>query len=101
MGINAFLLLQIEEARNTVSEKSTSMHNKILKNHDRLKELEKDFKFFSKAIQGLNKDKEVIEIRRTEALKIRTQVELDLKDIDERIFGDIRAKVFLKWHSKH
>ncbi|XP_020593015.1 structural maintenance of chromosomes protein 3 [Phalaenopsis equestris] len=85
-------LREIEEARNTVSEKSTTMHNKILKNHDRLKELEKDFKTFSKTIQGLNKEKEVIDKRRTEALKIRTQLELDLKDIEERISGDIRAK---------
>ncbi|KAK8928708.1 Structural maintenance of chromosomes protein 3 [Platanthera zijinensis] len=85
-------LREIEDARNTVSEKSTSMHNKILKNHDRLKELEKDYKTFTKAIQGLNKDKEVIEKRRTEALKIRTQYELDLKDIEERYSGDIRAK---------
>lgn len=85
-------LREIEDARNTVSEKSTSMHNKILKNHDRLKELEKDYKTFIKAVQGLNKDKEVIEKRRTEALKIRTQYELDLKDIEERYSGDIRAK---------
>ncbi|XP_020691246.1 structural maintenance of chromosomes protein 3 [Dendrobium catenatum] len=85
-------LREIEDARNTVSEKSANMHNKILKNHDRVKELDKDFKTFSKAIQGLNKDKEVIEKRRTEALKIRTQLELDLKDIEERISGDIRAK---------
>lgn len=85
-------LREIEDIRNTVSEKSTNMHNKILKNHDRLKELEKDFKIFTKAIHGLNKDKEVIEKRRTEALKIRTQVELDLKDIEERYSGDIRAK---------
>ncbi|KAG0461192.1 hypothetical protein HPP92_021489 [Vanilla planifolia] len=85
-------LKEIEDSRNKVSEKSTSMHNKIIKNHDKLKELEKDYKAYTKAIQGLNKDKEVIEKRRTEALKVRTQLELDLKDIEERISGDIRAK---------
>ena len=85
--------MQIEEARKKVSEKSTSMHNQILDAHENLKSLEKEFKVLTKNIQGLHKDKELVEKRRNEALKMRAQIELDLKDLEERIYGDVRAKV--------
>ncbi|XP_010925132.1 structural maintenance of chromosomes protein 3 [Elaeis guineensis] len=83
---------EIEEARKKVSEKSTSMHNTVLDAHEKLKSLDKEFKVFTKEIQGLNKEKEMIEKKRTEALKVHTQIELDLRDLEERISGDVRAK---------
>ncbi|XP_026666016.2 structural maintenance of chromosomes protein 3 isoform X2 [Phoenix dactylifera] len=83
---------EIEEARKKVSEKSTSMHNSVLDAHEKLKLLDKEFKVFTKEIQGLNKEKETIEKKRTEALKVHTQIELDLRDLEERISGDVRAK---------
>ena len=69
------------------------MHNQILDAHENLKSLEKEFKVLTKNIQGLHKDKELVEKRRNEALKMRAQIELDLKDLEERIYGDVRAKV--------
>ncbi|XP_020250621.1 structural maintenance of chromosomes protein 3 isoform X1 [Asparagus officinalis] len=83
---------EIEEGRKKVSEKSTSMHNQILDAHENFKLLEKEFKVLTKSIQGLHKDKDQVEKKRNEALKMRAQIELDLKDLEERISGDARAK---------
>lgn len=83
---------EIEEDRKKVSEKSTSMHNQILDAHENFKLLEKEFKVLTKNIQGLHKDKDMVEKKRNEALKMRAQIELDLKDLEERISGDARAK---------
>lgn len=77
------------------------MHNSVLDAHEKLKSLDKEFKVFTKEIQGLNKEKETIEKKRTEALKVQTQIELDLRDVEERISGDVRAKVcFGCWYIK-
>lgn len=93
------LFLQIEEARKKVSEKSTSMHNQILDAHENFKLLEKEFKVLTKNIQGLHKDRDMVEKKRNEALKMRAQIELDLKDLEERISGDARAKVCFRRYS--
>ncbi|XP_077226004.1 structural maintenance of chromosomes (SMC) family protein [Tasmannia lanceolata] len=85
-------LVEVEEARTKVSEKSTSMYDSVLKAHDEFKLLEKEFKVLTKDIQGLNKEKEEIEKRRTKAIKSHAQIELDVKDLDEKISGDIRNK---------
>lgn len=85
-------LEEIEDSRKKVSDKSTTMHNKVLKAHERSKEYEKEYKVLMKEIQGLNKEKDLVEDKRTEALKTHAQIELDLKDIEERISGDARAK---------
>lgn len=83
---------KIEEKRKHVSEKSTHMHNQILDAHETLKLLEKDLKTLTKNIQSLHKDKDAVEKKRNEALKMRMQIELDLKDLEERTSGDARAK---------
>ncbi|WOK97408.1 structural maintenance of chromosomes protein 3 [Canna indica] len=85
-------LEEIEELRNKVSQKSTSMHNSVLESHEKLKLLEKESKVLTKESQSLNKEKEDIEKKRTKALKIHTQIELDLRDVEERIAADIRSK---------
>lgn len=69
------------------------MHNSVLEAHENLKLLEKQSKVLAKELQSLNKEKEEIEKKRTEALKIHTQIELDLRDLEERIAGDLRSKV--------
>ncbi|XP_043703030.1 structural maintenance of chromosomes protein 3 [Telopea speciosissima] len=85
-------LAEIDEARSKVSEKSTKMYNSVLDAHENSKDLEKKFKDLTKDIQGLNKEKEAREKRRTETIKKHAQVELDVKDLEERISGNIRAK---------
>ncbi|KAK2969893.1 hypothetical protein RJ640_015461 [Escallonia rubra] len=82
----------VEEARNKVSETSTKMYNNVLDAHEKLKELDKSSKDLTKEVQSLNREKETIEKQRTEAIKKHAQLELDDKDLQEKIFGNIKAK---------
>lgn len=86
--------MQVEEARHNVSEKSTKMYNTVLDAHEKSKELDKTFKDLTKEVQMLGKEKEAIENQRKAAIKKHAQLELDDKDLKERISGDMRAKVF-------
>eukprot|EP00268_Persea_americana_P042287 TRINITY_DN4231_c0_g1_i4.p1 TRINITY_DN4231_c0_g1~~TRINITY_DN4231_c0_g1_i4.p1 ORF type:complete len:1205 (+),score=296.67 TRINITY_DN4231_c0_g1_i4:283-3897(+) len=86
-------LAEVEEARTNVSEKSKSMYDSVLEAHDKFKELEKEFKVLTKDIQGLNKEKEAVENQRTETLKRHAQIELDVKELEEKISTHSRAKV--------
>lgn len=85
-------LAELEESRNQVSEKSTKMYNSVLDAHEKSKELDKTFKDLTKEVQSLSKEKEVIENQRTQAIKKHAQVELDERDLQEKISGNIRAK---------
>lgn len=85
-------VMEIDDARNKVSEASTKMYNNVLDAHERSKELDKTFKDFTKEIQSLNKEKESVEKQRTEAIKMHAQLELDDKDLQEKIFTNIKAK---------
>ncbi|XP_065851930.1 structural maintenance of chromosomes protein 3 [Euphorbia lathyris] len=83
---------EVEEARNKVSETSTKMYNSVLDAHEKSKDLDKNLKEFSKEVQGLTKEKEVLEKRQTKAIKRHTELELDVKDMQERISGNAQAK---------
>ncbi|XAR60230.1 hypothetical protein NMG60_11033505 [Bertholletia excelsa] len=85
-------LAEIEEARNRVSETSTRMYNSVLDAHEKSKELDKTFKDLTKEIQNLSKERETIEQQRTDAIKMHAQLELDDKDLQEKISGNVRAK---------
>ncbi|KAK3027362.1 hypothetical protein RJ639_040961, partial [Escallonia herrerae] len=85
-------LAEVEEARNKVSETSTKMYNNVLDAHEKLKELDKSSKDLTKEVQSLNREKETIEKQRTEAIKKHAEHELDDKDLQEKIFGNIKAK---------
>ncbi|KAA8543963.1 hypothetical protein F0562_021860 [Nyssa sinensis] len=83
---------EVEETRNKVSEMSTKMYNSVLDAHEKSKELDKTFKDVTKEVQSLNKEKEAIEQRRTEAIKKHAQLELDDKDLQDKISANVRAK---------
>ncbi|KAJ9162663.1 hypothetical protein P3X46_022419 [Hevea brasiliensis] len=85
-------LEEVEEARNKVSETSAKMYNSVLDSHERSKDLDKMLKDLTKEVQGLNKEKELVEKRQTEAIKKQTELELDVKDLQERISGNVQAK---------
>ncbi|CAM8937744.1 unnamed protein product [Rhodiola kirilowii] len=87
-------LTEVEEARTKVSEKSAETYNSVLATHQKLNELEKKIKELTKELQILNKEKEAVEKLRTEAMKKCTQMELDNKDVEERISLNKRAKEF-------
>lgn len=90
-----FIRIQVEDARNKGSELSTKMYNSVLDSHEKSKDLDKTLKDLTKELQALNKEKEAIEKRRTEAIKKHTELELDVKDLQEKISGNIRAKVIV------
>lgn len=74
------------------------MYNDVLDAHEKSKDLENTLKDVSKELQNFNKEKEAIEKRQTVALTKHTELELDVKDLQEKISGNIRAKV-LTWRS--
>ncbi|KAB2615208.1 structural maintenance of chromosomes protein 3-like [Pyrus ussuriensis x Pyrus communis] len=85
-------LAEVEDARNKVSETSTKMYNTVLDAHEKSKDLDKILKDLTKELQALNKDKETIEMRRTEAIKKRTELQLDVNDLEEKKTGNTRVK---------
>ncbi|MCL7048194.1 hypothetical protein MKW94_022169 [Papaver nudicaule] len=68
------------------------MYNDVLDAHENAKKLEKEAKDLHKNIRDLSKEKEVIEKQRTEAVRKHAQVDLDVRDLEERIFGSKREK---------
>ncbi|KAL2316967.1 hypothetical protein Fmac_030843 [Flemingia macrophylla] len=87
-----YALVQIEDARAKVSETSAKKYNDVVDAHEKSKDLENTLKDVTKELQNFNKEKEVIEKRRRVALQKHTGLELDVKDLQEKISGNIRAK---------
>ncbi|KAG6547709.1 hypothetical protein Mapa_010521 [Marchantia paleacea] len=85
-------LEEIEDARAKVSEKSTNMHNTVLDSHEQLKTFEKELKTLTKDLQQGMKEKEVAERQKTEALKTYAKVELDVRDVEDRIRHEAKTK---------
>ncbi|XWS71366.1 hypothetical protein CRYUN_Cryun03dG0132600 [Craigia yunnanensis] len=85
-------LEEVEEARTKVSEKSAEMYNAVLDSHERFKDLDKMSKDLTKELQSLNKEKEALEIQQADAIKKQTALELDVKDLEERMSGNMQAK---------
>ncbi|XP_019434196.1 PREDICTED: structural maintenance of chromosomes protein 3 [Lupinus angustifolius] len=85
-------LTEIEDARAKISETSAKMYNDVLDAHEKSKDLENTLKDVTKELNNFNKEKEVIEKRRTEALKKHTELELDVKDLKDKISGNRKAK---------
>ncbi|XP_050138758.1 structural maintenance of chromosomes protein 3-like [Malus sylvestris] len=85
-------LAEVEDARNKVSETSTKMYNTVLDAHEKSKDLDKILKDLTKELQALNKDKEAIEMQRTEAIKKRTELQLDVNDLEEKKTGNTWVK---------
>lgn len=71
------------------------MYNAVLESEEKGKDLDKDFKRLTKEHQVLSKEKVAVEKRRTEAIERKTKLELDYRDMKERISRSSRAKVIL------
>ncbi|CAA7403122.1 unnamed protein product [Spirodela intermedia] len=83
---------EVEEARNRVSEKSAHMYNSVLEAHEEVKSLDKENKVIMKDVQNLHKEKETLDKRRTEALEMLAQIELDVRDLEDKRSFNLRAK---------
>lgn len=88
-------LFQVDDARTKFSDESAKMYNSLLDAQEKSKDSDKRFKDLMKEVQTINKEKEVVEKRLTEAIKNQTALELDVKDIQERISGNSQARVML------
>lgn len=78
-----------------MSETSTRMYNSVLDAQDKLKDLDETMKEVNIELRELNKKKEAAEGRKREAIKKHTELELDVRDIEEKMSGNIRAKVYI------
>lgn len=67
--------------------------NEVVDVRELIKSFDKDIKLATKGISDTKTQKEGVEKRRTEALKVVAQIELDLRDIKDRILNEKRAKV--------
>ncbi|CAH9100174.1 unnamed protein product [Cuscuta epithymum] len=85
-------LAEVDKTRNQISETSTKMYEEVLTAHERSKELEKLSKDLTKEIQILSREKEVIEKQQSVAIKKHTELELDEKDLREKISANYKAK---------
>lgn len=69
------------------------MYNAVLDSHERLKDLEKMSRDLTKELQSSSKEKDALEIQQAEAIKKQTALELDVKDLEERMSGNMQARV--------
>ncbi|CAA0841357.1 Structural maintenance of chromosomes protein 3 [Striga hermonthica] len=85
-------LIKIEEDRYQISEKSASLYNSVSDAHEKGKELDKLLKDLTKEAQILSREKEAVQKQRTEAIKKRAKLELDDKELHDKIKANIKAK---------
>jgi structural maintenance of chromosome 3 (chondroitin sulfate proteoglycan 6) len=68
------------------------MYDRVEKAQDDSKSLDESLKELTKELQTLYKEKETVEAQQTKALKKKTKLELDVKDFQDRITGNIQSK---------
>lgn len=72
------------------------MYNTVLEAHEMSKDLDKLYKDLTKEVQILSKEKEAVDKQRTEAIKKRAKLELDEKDLQEKISANLKSKVIFR-----
>ncbi|KAJ4768644.1 Structural maintenance of chromosomes protein [Rhynchospora pubera] len=82
----------IEEHRKKTGADMAIAENKLAETHQKAKELERDSKALSINMNELEKSKKGIEKNKTEALKAHALIEMDLRELEERILTEIRSK---------
>ncbi|XP_023728227.1 structural maintenance of chromosomes protein 3 isoform X2 [Lactuca sativa] len=85
-------LVEVDEERNAISEELVRKYNASVEEEEEVKKLDKSFKDLTREVQGLTREKQTIEKQRTVAVKKHTEVELDVKDLEEKIIGSSKAK---------
>ncbi|KAG8058053.1 hypothetical protein GUJ93_ZPchr0002g26826 [Zizania palustris] len=85
-------LASMDDNRRKISERMSSADNEVVDVREKIKSFDKEIKVSTKGINDTKAQKEGVEKRRTEALKVVAQIELDLRDIKDRILNEKRAK---------
>jgi structural maintenance of chromosome 3 (chondroitin sulfate proteoglycan 6) len=83
----------MDDNRRKISESMSLADNEAVDVREMIKSFDKEIKVSTKGINDTKVQKEGVEKRRTEALKVVAQIELDLRDIKDRIVNEKRAKV--------
>lgn len=85
-------LASMDDNRRKISESMSLADNEVVDVREMVKNFDKEIKLSTKGINDTKAQKEGVEKRRTEALKVVAQIELDLRDIKDRIVNEKRAK---------
>ncbi|KAK3140087.1 hypothetical protein QOZ80_5AG0395600 [Eleusine coracana subsp. coracana] len=85
-------LASMDDNRRKISERMSNADNEVVEVREKIKSFDKEIKVSTKGINDTKAQKEGVEKRRTEALKVVAQIELDLRDIKDRILSEKRAK---------
>ncbi|PUZ64265.1 hypothetical protein GQ55_3G130300 [Panicum hallii var. hallii] len=85
-------LASMDDTRRKISESMSLADNEVVDVREMIKSFDKEIKVSTKGINDTKAQKEGVEKRRTEALKVVAQIELDLRDIKDRIVNEKRAK---------
>ncbi|KAL6888770.1 hypothetical protein ACP4OV_009796 [Aristida adscensionis] len=82
----------MDDNRRNISERMSRADDEVVDVREKIKSFDKEIKISTKGINDTKTQKEGVEKRRTEALKVVAQIELDLRDIKDRILSEKRAK---------
>ncbi|KAL6629950.1 hypothetical protein ACP70R_029715 [Stipagrostis hirtigluma subsp. patula] len=85
-------LASMDDNRRKISERMSRADDEVVEVREKIKSFDKEIKVSTKGINDTKTQKEGVEKRRTEALKVVAQIELDLRDIKDRILSEKRAK---------
>ncbi|AQK89008.1 Structural maintenance of chromosomes protein 3 [Zea mays] len=85
-------LASMDDNRRKISESMSLADNEVVDVREMIKSFDKEIKVSTKGINDTKAQKEGVEKRRTEALKVVAKIELDLRDIKDRIVNEKRAK---------
>ncbi|CAN6347947.1 unnamed protein product, partial [Urochloa humidicola] len=85
-------LASMDDNRRKISESMSLADNEVVDVREMIKGYDKEIKVSTKGINDTKAQKEGVEKKRTEALKVVAQIELDLRDIKDRIVNEKRAK---------
>jgi len=76
---------QIDNSRHQETAKSTNLHEKANRYRDAWKAAEKELKSLTTELQRVAREKEQVEQEKTESIRTRTNLELDVKDLEDKV----------------
>ncbi|KAE8799811.1 structural maintenance of chromosomes protein 3 [Hordeum vulgare] len=85
-------LVSMDDDRRKISEMLSSADDEVADVREKVKSFDKEIEVCTEGIDGIKSQKEDAEKKRTKALKLVTQIELDLRDIEDKISSEKRAK---------
>ncbi|XP_040255668.1 structural maintenance of chromosomes protein 3-like [Aegilops tauschii subsp. strangulata] len=85
-------LVSMDDDRIFFSEMLSNADDEVADVREKVKSFDKEIEVCTEGIDEIKSQKEDAEKKRTKALKLVTQIELDLRDIEDRISNEKRAK---------